>query len=505
MAYSQVPEELLLEVCKNLHIKDLGSISCANHTLRRISRPLIFEDLVFQPYESWSYHGAGSTWDHSPDKKLRLLLRLEFYLSEATASLVRSCSIRPAHPTDSSRAASVNSDKSGNPVYSLLNRLLDEIPSFTSLRTLDISVMVISNHGLAQILHLHQLKKLTMRLQTVDIRGSVDIPTPGLQLSELSVELDSDGDTDSGVSMSLQQYWKALMNPLSLHTVTLTSSLSWWAQSPSDVPIFPRVERLTIIGDEFNWRQPLHPNFALNLEKFPAIHDLGVCAGHDHDTLLLPDALSSILVAGLHHVLPRLKRIRGACNAPRMFISVAPALTHIEMTNFLDSDILVEYLPTSETLITVCLNLTDMRIESLEGILRRFPCLEELRVNGTVLMHQFDSEALRDYSVVRTNSNGALELLPSLTYSQTSAFWKGLSAGPILPASMKTIAIVGKSWTRVVPTALRVDVEALRDAFVARFPELVFLKLKGDGFFLRYERHPGSSRFEGKIVVDSGL
>ncbi|KAJ7061678.1 hypothetical protein C8F01DRAFT_144611 [Mycena amicta] len=485
MSASQVPDELWLEVCKKLPLDSLRSVFCTNIALNRVSRPFVFEHLVFEPYLTRPQRNLGQ----APEKQSRLVEALDFYLSEPTASFVRSCYIHPAPGVsvtgdDEPEPEDPEIFESRNPVYSLLNRLLGGISSFSQLRVLDISVTVISADGLAQIMRLPLLERLTMHLETVDIQGSVHIPTPGLRLSELSLQLD--GDATSALSTSLQPYWNALMNPLSLRIVTLDSSISWWAQAPANVPIFPTVERLTILADD----KPPHPNFTFNLGKFPVIHDLGV---DSTKYIFLPDHFRNALIAGLRVVLPQLTRILASHEAPRLFIPIAPALKHIELcrNHYIPASWVVG-LPRSETITTMCLTLSDLNFAALEAIVGSFPCLEELRVKVSMDAGSASAPTRGDYTI-------------------TAELWQNLPASPILPVNMKTIAIVG--WVlrpdlypplSIVTTTLRADVEALRDAFVARFPELDFLKLKGDGFFLSRERRMDDSGVEERIVVDRG-
>ncbi|KAJ7060907.1 hypothetical protein C8F01DRAFT_1290979 [Mycena amicta] len=440
MSTDEVPEELWLDVFTRLPTGALRSIFSASRTFNRLSRPLVFAQFQLSVY------GVPTGGEAIPHEKVeRVKRRIDFWLSETTAPLVRSCWVLPIPPPqpvpvdDSEDEEPENSRWHDQPYaeYTPLDHFLGKIHCLSGLRSLRFGAIQVPENALASIHDLQSLQHLEMLpgwvCESEEPRGLSILSSERCRLSEISLSAYETGRN--------QMCWSGFFNMHHLRDLSLSANLGW---------IF--------------WHNEALPqNFVLLLAKFPAVEDLGLEPCHS-DAMFMQDEVpqdvqAAFMMASNFQPLSSLRKLRGTLEVLSLFLrdAAARALTHLELTmgRFHQSEVWIQELSTSATVTCVSLGLHSPDILALNTILKFFPRLTQLCLK----IHTY------------------LPVLPLL---------RDVLHSTAFPTNMTALVIDNNAF--LPPPLTRGDnqaeLEELRDDFITRFPALVFLWLAGDNFLV---------------------
>jgi hypothetical protein len=436
MSADEIPEELWLKILATIPRRALRSIFSANRAFNRISRPLVFAEFQLNVYGIPT--GGEAEIPHERVEKVKE--RIDFWLSEAIAPLVRSCWVylipppRPVVDDDDQPTPDVLNQRFA--YYLPLDHFFGHIHHLSGLRDLHLSVVAVPENALASIHGLPSLQHLSIYqcwVRESEEHGSSNLASDHCLLSELSLSAYEPQGSQN------QIYWSTFFNARHLHHLTLGANLGWWAQDPNNVPVFENVSKLTI-----HWHdQPIHPNFGALLVKFPAVEDLGLEPDNSLPDMLFSDGVPGDIRAAFGTGFrPRspLRRLRGTLPAVAIFScdAAARALTHLELTTgiYYRPEQVIQQLSTSSTVTCVSLTLSNPDILALNTIVNFFPrlmqlCLKidtELPVSPVCPLL---SESCLTHRLFRQRIYGATSCIVQLSH-RASPRWS-LTIGPIPP------------------------------------------------------------------------
>ncbi|KAJ7480673.1 hypothetical protein FB451DRAFT_1394748 [Mycena latifolia] len=229
-----------------------------------------------------------------------------------------------------------------------------------------------------------------------------------------------------------------------------------------DIPTFPRLHSLALTTN----LETMARNLAI-LCKFPSIQTLDIRGWGTPDMSGL-----DVPVAGL---LPRLKQYTGMIQTLHIFLPL-PTLARLK-TYYGNPHLFVAQLdqlpaPSTITALDVCFDEFDNR--TLEKLSAFFARLVELRIR---ILHGLE-----------------LDDLPDDINPQATSFFNSLSEAPALPPTLKHLALTWEfeygAFDDAPPCGALPDLGSLRDALLARCPDLAFLWLDGHDFLLRWCKYP---------------
>ncbi|KAJ7064087.1 hypothetical protein C8F01DRAFT_1130299 [Mycena amicta] len=286
MSDTQFPNEILLEVFKNVQRSDLSSIASSNRTFCQLARPFLFAALEFLPHvNQWEPYSQPKIRLPPLDRVAEFTKRLEFFTSDQFAPMVHAIYIGVAGRREDARDETLDEplvDRAD--AHSLLHLLVSRLECFNRLQSVMVKRVFVTPDMITAIGHISQLPGhpgLDMSVvgcSVADKPGSLTetwAVDPGLLLLSLpaqSLHITSFtllNDDHNG----LFTHWLRLMAPHSLRVVHLTGA--WLHELDiSAFPVFPNVTRLAV---DFAWQQLVYSIIA----RFPAVQILHLTVHHD--------------------------------------------------------------------------------------------------------------------------------------------------------------------------------------------------------------------------------
>ncbi|KAJ7061856.1 hypothetical protein C8F01DRAFT_1369299 [Mycena amicta] len=475
----RVPPELWIETFKDpdLSCDDLQALCLTNRSFAHLARPFLFSDFRFRAYVAESH--AGELVLLLPNAKVvrRNLQRLEFWLSDTIAPLVRTCEIetwnrRGRIPEDGPFITVTSDNRDG-----MLGPLIARLERFSGVQRLSFWGLEIGGDLLlkvSQMLSLHELKVEACTMKDVVPSSSPRI-TDGPHISRVVF-----GGPRNGVQgMDMQPWTRApFLDPRYLRTLNTGCGFRSWFDNPQAVPVFPLVTELSI---------PIAPseqpqNFREILPKFPAVEVLEITGRSDRaGSSLLQDisagsqglvALKELVLFASIDILP-------------IFLSpvATTSLTHLTLDDRSTSAArLLEKLPQTPLsgVFSLAFTLSENGPPAVRPILTRFPNVRELRVD----LHR----RLYGTELARHSENPfALTLFNDIARS-------GVLSSDIVSIALRHSFSTGFEFRTESPPQRQVGLDELallRDAFISRYSKLTSLILHGGAFCVKWSRDTG--------------
>ncbi|KAF7332729.1 hypothetical protein MKEN_00156300 [Mycena kentingensis (nom. inval.)] len=451
------PEELLLGMFQHLEAPhELRSILATSRQFARIAHPLAFSAFTV------AFHGYDEVPGVSYYETLALVMgnlkqKMDFFLSARTAPGVRSCvmTLRDGRQ-----------DGGSDPqyqTYPLLDYLLTRIGSFSGLRSLRVYGLALSSSVLPSIQGLRQLRSLDLEGCIIYHPRKIEPLRPHLGPS--SVEILRISRQQSPLVQSAA--WTSFISPhrlVELSAPLLSHTSGWWSTLLAEVHVLPRLSKLVLFG-HCEGRHNETP--AIVASKFPAVQELRFLVNYANFEARVAGALCSITTVR------RLVAPLGAVS--RTALSTLP-LTHYScrLPEFLQrdhsSESILQHLSPSSTLTSLALFLDDISLTSLTRILGMFPHLVHFRLD----FHDYDVDEDEDEDED-----------PPCPFSVDALIWGRLR--DVLPPNLSALAIAAHdmygvtSWPRQLNET---ELAALRNGYLARFPDLAMLYLHGEDFLV---------------------
>jgi hypothetical protein len=336
----RLPNELWFETFSILPRKTLMSLHSASRLFHRISRPLLFDEFEFHPFQI--QEGASSRYADQNDV-YKNTKRLEFWTSPEIAPFVRRC-------TFSAFSRSHNLDDP-SPVFATFFRLL---PNFYSLREISCVTVKFDRVAVEALCALPNLARVQLTACSLD--GDIT----GLLLrvkSFLYVQI-------TGMRSAGAQSWLSILDKDTLRDLKLPSPPSPGLILQGITSDYPNVQRL-LLGVK-DWSEiPL-------LSKFSDVRSLQIiwCPSYDREMEPQPVLFTHLITYdGPHEILlfldPRAAPTR---------LSIAPADPQLLLERFFT---VRRALCAVEQLIV---SFYYLQPDALGGCLASFPKLREFRM-----------------------------------------------------------------------------------------------------------------------------
>ncbi|KAJ7061826.1 hypothetical protein C8F01DRAFT_1138449 [Mycena amicta] len=477
----RVPPELWIETFKDadLSFDDLQALCLTNRSFVHLARPLLFSHFRFRAYVSEpDANIPGELVLQLPNARLvqRNLERLEFWLSDTIAPLVRTCEIESW-----GRRGLSSLDGPFTPLDhpdGMLGPLVAQLERFSGLQHLILWGLRIGGDLLLKVSRMLSINELKVARCTVKAAVPSSSPriTDGPRISRVVFHgrdyVPRDMDMDMGP-------WTPFLDPRYLRTLSMAGFRSW-SDAPQAVPIFPRITQLSITIS-YNWR-PQYQSFKEILPKFPAVEVLEITS-RSHPT---ESGILQHLSAGSQAMVASLKEL--VLFAPiafvPIFLSPTTSLTHLTLDHWsisasrLLASLPETPLPSVHSLAFAVLDSETPTVSPMD-ILARFPNVRELRVDlqrqltGSELGRHFDNPF-------------ALTLFASIATS-------GVLSQEIASIALRHFFYAGNGFRAEIPPQRPVkldEIALLRDKFTG-YTKLASLILHGGAFYVKWSRDAG--------------
>ncbi|KAJ7149309.1 hypothetical protein C8R43DRAFT_1007644 [Mycena crocata] len=434
----RVPDELWLEIFKNIAPDTLKHVFSTNRSFYRVSRPLLFAE--------FNFHGVSiDVLERNGGIVLEddyHFQRLNFWASDDVAPLVRSCNLAPATTVHFSQLG---------PPYTVLDAIFERFSRFIFLRRIHATEIPFTQKGVASLCSLPALTHLELDFCFVPPGETINISLE-LPVSSMRIYIDRRMKTKL-------DHWIPLLHRDHLHELDVTCHPRLIFQAITGMPSFPHLHTLSLTMDPGKVSQNLEI-----LAKFPALR---VFRLHGYEG---PDAAPGPRVQA-SGILPMLTEYTGPCQTVHTFLHL-PSLTRLTTDICSPSDFLAQ-LEGQSNITSLSVTFTDLDIASFGPMCALFPCLTELRIQVTVFMEEEDVDELED----GVNHKAA-------------DFFSALADDTCVPPTLQHLALCWEFRYFAIekedtPTGGDVpDLGALRGALVARCPGLQSLWLDGNDFLL---------------------
>ncbi|KAJ7149183.1 hypothetical protein C8R43DRAFT_1007425 [Mycena crocata] len=458
---AEVPNELWLEIFRNLPRASLRNISLTDRYFSGISRPLLFTTFDFHPYAVSA--GSDLPFHTATTKSME---RLNSWCSAEIAPLVRSCNISPYRaPT-----WDVGTPLGGKDYPCiLLDAFFANLASFTGLQRIIANSVHFTQIGMHNLCRLPALKYLTVYDCRVTVgEEGVDPPVQRLCLAQFSIRdnVTREGDV---------RHWLPLFNAQYLRELDVMCNVRFFGDGLNAVPQMPHVHKLSVSLD--------FATMAYNLgilAKLPSVErfELRGWGKISHETGLHAQASG---------VFSLLTEYTGPEHALHLFLP-RPRLTRLTVSYCSPADLMLELQGMQTPLTGVkSLNLTfdDLDNPTLQTLFEIFPHLTELHIHIAFEVEEdmFDDDV----------------------NDKATTFFSTLAATPALPPTLKHIALVWEFEYEDIENAPVPDdgdvpdLAELRDALVERCPSLTSLWLDGRDFLFQWRQLPDGTMDERSV------
>ncbi|KAJ7735725.1 hypothetical protein B0H16DRAFT_1764788 [Mycena metata] len=481
-ATERVPNELWLEVLKNVSEYDpttLSSFSFTCRALNRVSRPLVFSQFNFTPYLVTSKDELRLPSSTTID---RLLERLAFWSSADIAPFVRYCNIRAlcakwswGAGTNEKAEWSVSTDSP----HILLDALFECLAQFTGLQRLRASHVYFTQ---AMVDILCRLPVLPFNLGIywcyVAPGERVNPTQQALRVSKLDIVSEKEREYSD-------DHWILLLHPEHLRSLRADFDARFMGQTLDAIPSFPNVEELTVT---LNLPTP-SKNLGI-LYKFPAVRILKLFGKADG---VFPPSRSHT-----SPIFPRLREYSGQHQPLPMFFPVS-TLTHLKISKCSYKGLITTLgeIGGLNSIVSFHTEFSQFTTMAFLAILELLPHLTELAIrivfkstHSMFSRHIYSEEfELKEDEVVHGKYGDGL-----LADFKPSTFFLALSSISTLPPSLERLAISWECyeeefWDERVAYRLP-KFEQLRDALVVKCPRLTWLYLDGHYFMYQWRITP---------------
>ncbi|KAJ7060125.1 hypothetical protein C8F01DRAFT_1144077 [Mycena amicta] len=476
-----IPPEIWIHTFKDPELSDddLQSLCLTDRTFSHLARPLLFSHFQFRAY--FSRADSHPAWEAGPEVLLpnenrvwAYLERLDFWLSDAIAPLVRTCEIetwdrRGWLPSDAPLTTSDDPD-------GLLGELIPRWERFSRLQGVTLSGLAIGANLLFKLSRMSTLRELRVNGCTVKTTEPFPLMLEGPQLSEVSFTGSKDAAQDMDMGL-----WTPFLDPRYLRKFKIGGILRSWNDGTPHRR-FPLVTELSFTLPKKG--QTLQDILA----KFPAVQTLTITqAGIGYN---VDDPTNSVLLhglaAGCEAFTTSLKNLvlstaLGIRILP-VLLPQATSLTHLTLNDgFTSSSQLLENLPRTlvPAILSLSVTLFEKRTPTIPPILERFPNVRELRVD---LHRRLKAWERRQHS----------------ERPFTLALFNDILTSGVLSAEIGSLALrhsVSTNSANEVYPEIHVDagvgaeeLKILRDTFIGEYTKLTTVLLHGGGLYLTWHR-----------------
>ncbi|KAJ6457365.1 hypothetical protein C8R45DRAFT_1033500 [Mycena sanguinolenta] len=453
---SRVPEEIWSEIFLHLPRAALPQVNLTQRTFHHIVHPLLFRHLEFHPYNCLAGYSSVNCPPSGlgiPDEEhvIFLLQRLQFWSSSDIAPLVRTCRV-----SNWSKAAIPPNGwifrRTDDP-YILLNAFFDALPRFTALHHLALTKVHFTQSGLKQLGLLRCLVNFEVLLCSIADGRVVDIgdltPLHATQVTFRRHDVFSEGCVE---------HWVPLLNPQILTHLDLAHIPAVLSQIRASTGTFPSVKSLKITMDL------CVPSWARILSKFPAIEVLDISRLRfcGYDKVSEPHVPP-------HGLLTALREYTGPEELLQFLVPI-PTLRRVTLPKWCTRtfDDLVQFgvTGTVNNVSSLKVNIVNpatvkFYFEAVCAVCIVFPGLAELHVKI------FESPWSR-----KDWPNNAFKPDKFLTELQERL---------PLPKSLQKLALHWECPDRTLPADGQPDLNGVKDALVAEYPELRMMQVQGLG------------------------
>ncbi|KAJ7842818.1 hypothetical protein B0H14DRAFT_1022468 [Mycena olivaceomarginata] len=433
-----VPDEIWTEIFNHLPRNALMQVHLTQRRLRAISRPLLFRQFHFHPQSH-----NGTSLDIASQ-------RLQFWVSSEISPLVRRCCVGPR----------LWLGGWGTVQWSLLAEFFNSFHHFANLRYLTVAEV---DHNAKFVRNLRLLPHLThLEIRNCKIINEeiADLATlPPLEISEFAYR--------GLVSESYPQHWFPFLLRSKLHYLSISYD-QWLFAHILSGDAFPYVTRLELSIKA----RTLLSNLRI-LAKFPATEVLTLC----NDSSLPADGSGERgePPIPLSDVLASLGEYRGPYGLLDMFLPI-PSLRRLVLPCIKPDEHLpkLQSINTPNRITSLDVRFSDFSHGDLRAICGLFPHLTDLRIK-VIIPHWREYEY--EYYV---NEQSSWEVY---------GLFDDLADNLPFPASISRLAIHWEyedNKTHVEDGPL--EVHALKDALVSKYPSFKAIWVDGSPGFLYYWR-----------------
>ncbi|KAJ7061631.1 hypothetical protein C8F01DRAFT_1137972 [Mycena amicta] len=461
----RIPPEIWSEVFGEVDKKALQALRLSNQAFAQLARPHLFSSFIFHPHACGS-DVPGPRLLPSAEKAEQYLNRLEFWLSDDIAPLVRSCTMRPWMFDELYYGPFAESDHSDM----LMEAIAEGLGRFPRLRIISCFQLSLGDAIFATLTRMSSLRELRIIACDAVISRPLFLPvTGGPMISTISLR-----GSMTHPMPDLITPWMPFLDPRYLRAINLDANLDSWSERPDAVPVFTAVTELRLTITEFP------QNLSSILHKFPAVEYFEFGQWEPDD---LTDSVTHGLAVGCQPFIGSLKTLSVTHHLLPILLPQASSLTEliVESMDYGARDKLTTAFacPPIPTLVSLRIDLNDLDLRTLLSMLKPFPGLQQLFV-----------EVYRSI----TADDGMGPEPPNLTISQLFSEIVTTSA---LPAGITEFSFTYRLYYHQIlkPPPHPVDVVSLRDAFLARYQALASLLLDAGDFLINWERDQ-----EGYIV-----
>ncbi|KAJ7051794.1 hypothetical protein C8F01DRAFT_638125 [Mycena amicta] len=371
-----LPNELILEIFKNVSRHELLSSASASHKFCQLARTFLFTKLHFMPYALQD----GVLRLPPEDDVLELIHKLTFFASPAIAPLVRSVyvnrlSMSPSYTgpmmSRGIEKAEFDLEEGTHALLDLFFRFLDK---FEGLTTLCAAKIPFTQNALESLARVHAPLKLEIIFCSLS-PGLTLTTNPG-KLRIRHFDICKSPDTD---------LWLSLIDPNALHEIEIFGVRDFPRHNLRPFPVFPHVWHMVLL---LRWE-----NVAVDLpvlkRAFPGVRELNFQASYS-----TPDPY--LLLDELPRVFPVLETIEAPHESIPIFLpGTLLQKLHLEMC---DSDELLLALERAGAHFPKTIRTLDMSMHSRDNttltmIFAYFPVLEDLEL--VIYTYGLDDDTLK--------------------------------------------------------------------------------------------------------------
>ncbi|KAJ7061647.1 hypothetical protein C8F01DRAFT_1230885 [Mycena amicta] len=456
-ARQRIPPEIWSEVFAELDKNALQALRLSDQAFAQLTRPHLFSSFIFHPHANESDvpgpPGRGPRLLPAAEKAEHYLNRLEFWLSDDIAPLVRSCEVVPWSPSKAEYYGPFT--KSDDPNRGM-DAFADGLARFSGLRSFFVSQVSLGEAISTSVAHMSSLCELRVFFCETVFLGPVRIPTTGGPRISTVWFVGSTAEP----SRDLIKLWTPFLDPRYLRDVRLDAGLRSWNENLDIIPVFGGVTRLLIAASA--------SSRALSsiLAKFPAVEDLEVLAWS------VDDLVKHAFAVGSRSFIGSLKKLKAPHQLLPILLPQASCLTHLVVhmgSHALDNLTSPFTSNPLSNLVSLTLTLGHLSLHALAIILNPFPGLRALYI--------IQRSAFRDTDIYQ--------------------FLSEIVKASVLPAEITLFAFAysprsdDQGNPQPPPPPHSLDVISLRDAFLAQYPALTELALDADGFIITWSRDHG--------------